>query len=90
MDALRFQHVSELHVLKWYKNLRRRVWKFDTADESRSEEMGRRASDVSNLWAEINLAFCYRVSEAFLQEIWEEPTSNQTGGSKFNRNLKRT
>lgn len=35
-------------------------------------------------------AFCYRVSEAFQQEIWEELTSNQTGGSKFNRNLNRS
>lgn len=27
------------------------------ADESCGGEMGRRASDVSNLWAEINLGF---------------------------------
>lgn len=39
---------------------------------------------------ELICAFCYQVSEAFQQRIWEELTSNQTGGSKFNRTLNRT
>lgn len=80
------QDVSELHVLKWHKNLHRRVRKFDTADESRSEEMGRGASDVSNLWLKLIWLFvigsvkhfCRKSGRSRLQIKQEDQNSTET------------